>query len=152
MRLLKVVKAEDVAIKKDQKINERLLAALTDDKSIAVFLSNILPAYRLSDAAVDGLLELVRTAKIAAYARLQREPKRVGIDEDVIIRMEQKHADYRKVDYREPMAFVVGHETTGVSKDALKACDLMVEIPMYGVNVSLNVMVSLAIVLYRAIE
>lgn len=71
-----------------------------------------------------------------------------------VIAVEQgvKSIDYRNVDYKEPMAFVVGHETTGVSKEALKACDQLVEIPMYGINISLNVMVSLAIGLYRSIE
>lgn len=59
--------------------------------------------------------------------------------------------DFRKLDFREPIAFVVGHETEGVSKETLKVCDQIVEIPMYGVNISLNVMVSLAIVLFRAI-
>ena len=47
-----------------------------------------------------------------------------------------------------PMAFIVGHETTGVSKEALELSDAILEIPMYGVNTSLNVMVSLAIVLW----
>ena len=50
-----------------------------------------------------------------------------------------------------PCAVVVGHETSGVSTEALKACDQIVEIPMFGVNKSLNVMVSLAIVLYKLI-
>lgn len=59
--------------------------------------------------------------------------------------------DFRKVDYSEPVAFVVGHETFGCSKETLAVCDQIAEIPMFGVNVSLNVMVSLAIVLYRAI-
>ena len=59
--------------------------------------------------------------------------------------------DFRSLDYREPIAFVVGNETTGVSKEALALADQIVEIPMFGVNISLNVMVSLAIVLYRAI-
>ena len=59
--------------------------------------------------------------------------------------------DYRKADFKEPIAFVIGHETSGVTKEALKACDQIVEIPMFGVNRSLNVMVSLAIVLYQAI-
>jgi|SRR3989344_4859379 len=59
--------------------------------------------------------------------------------------------DYRKVDFEEPVAFVIGHETSGVSKEALKLCDQIVEIPMFGVNKSLNVMVSLAIVLFRTI-
>ncbi|MBI3282557.1 hypothetical protein HYZ70_00590 [Candidatus Curtissbacteria bacterium] len=59
--------------------------------------------------------------------------------------------DFRKADYGEPVVFVVGNETEGVSKEVLAMADEIVEIPMFGVNRSLNVMVSLAIVLYRAI-
>lgn len=59
--------------------------------------------------------------------------------------------DFRRADYATPIAFVVGHETRGVSKETLKMCDEVVEIPMYGVNISLNVMVSLAIVLFRVV-
>jgi tRNA G18 (ribose-2'-O)-methylase SpoU len=44
------------------------------------------------------------------------------------------------------------YETTGVSREVLDASDLVVELPMFGVNVSLNVMVSLGIVLYEVIE
>jgi len=58
--------------------------------------------------------------------------------------------DFRKVEFSEPVAFVVGHETTGVSMDAIKACDQLVEIPMFGVNRSLNVVLSLAIVLFNS--
>ena len=70
-----------------------------------------------------------------------------------IIAVEQgkKSIDFRKADYSEPIAFIVGNETEGVSKEALKMADEIIEIPMFGVNRSLNVMVSLAIVLYRAI-
>ncbi len=59
---------------------------------------------------------------------------------------------YDTVRYTFPVALVVGHETTGVSKEALKMADKIVEIPMWGVNKSLNVMVSLGIVLYKAME
>ena len=59
--------------------------------------------------------------------------------------------DFRNVNYEEPIAFVVGHETEGVSKEALALADKIVEIPMFGVNRSLNVMVSLAIILSRVI-
>ena len=69
----------------------------------------------------------------------------------IAIEQSPKAVDYRKVDYKEPMAFVIGHETSGVTKEALKVCDQIVEIPMFGVNRSLNVMVSLAVVLYHAI-
>ena len=69
----------------------------------------------------------------------------------IAIEQNPKAIDYRKADFKEPIAFVIGHETSGVTKEALKVCDKIVEIPMFGVNKSLNVMVSLAIVLYQAI-
>jgi 23S rRNA (guanosine2251-2'-O)-methyltransferase len=50
------------------------------------------------------------------------------------------------------MAVVVGHETEGVSKEVLDMADVIVEIPMWGVNKSLNVIVSLGIVLYKILE
>ena len=70
----------------------------------------------------------------------------------IAIEQSEKSIDFRKVKYEEPIAFVIGHETSGVSKEALKMCDQIVEIPMFGVNKSLNVMVSLAIVLYQSLQ
>jgi 23S rRNA (guanosine2251-2'-O)-methyltransferase len=71
-----------------------------------------------------------------------------------IIAIEQstKSVQYDKVSYNFPLALVVGHETHGVSKSALQMCDQIVEIPMWGVNKSLNVMVSLGIVLFKIME
>ena len=51
-----------------------------------------------------------------------------------------------------PLAIVVGNETYGVSKEVLKAADVIVELPMYGINKSLNVMVCCGIVLYKILE
>lgn len=51
-----------------------------------------------------------------------------------------------------PVAVVVGHETDGVSKEVLDMADVIVEIPMWGVNKSLNVHVSAAIVVYKILE
>jgi tRNA G18 (ribose-2'-O)-methylase SpoU len=51
----------------------------------------------------------------------------------------------------QPVAVVMGHETDGVSKEALDLADVIVEIPMWGVNQSLNVIVSTAIALYKII-
>ncbi len=70
----------------------------------------------------------------------------------IAIEQSKKSVDFRKVDYSLPVAFMVGHETSGVSTEALKACNQIVEIPMFGVNKSLNVMVSLAIVLYKTLK
>lgn len=68
-----------------------------------------------------------------------------------IIAIEQsiKSVQYDHVQYAFPIALVVGNETTGVSKEVLKLADQVVELPMWGVNKSLNVMVSLGIVLYH---
>ena len=50
-----------------------------------------------------------------------------------------------------PIAVVIGNETYGVSKEALQLADTIVELPMFGINTSLNVMVSCGIVLYKII-
>lgn len=50
------------------------------------------------------------------------------------------------------VAIVVGHETDGVSKEVLDLADVIVEIPMWGVNKSLNVHVAAAIVVYNLLE
>ena len=64
----------------------------------------------------------------------------------------EKSIPYDKFDYPLPIALIVGNETTGVSKEVLDMCDAIVELPMSGINKSLNVMVSLGIVLYEVIE
>lgn len=78
---------------------------------------------------------------------------RSTIDDIQIVAIEQtpNSVPYDKFDYKLPIALVVGHESDGVSKEVLDLCDAIVEIPMFGVNISLNVMVSLGIVLYEVI-
>ncbi|MDO8488240.1 MAG: TrmH family RNA methyltransferase [bacterium] len=49
----------------------------------------------------------------------------------------------------QPVAIVVGHETEGVGREVLDLADKVVEIPMFGVNKSLNVVVSTGIVLSK---
>lgn len=71
-----------------------------------------------------------------------------------IIAVEQSDTSTPIKDFKPefPAAVVVGNETFGISRDVLQAADTIVELPMYGVNTSLNVMVSLGIVLYKAME
>ncbi len=71
-----------------------------------------------------------------------------------VVAIEQSPAaiPYDKYEYPFPIALVVGHETEGVSNEVLDLCDVTVELPMFGINISLNVMVSLGIVLYEAIK
>lgn len=71
-----------------------------------------------------------------------------------VVAVEQSAAakDYRKVEYNFPIAFVFGHETTGISEETLDLVDDVIELPMYGLNKSLNVMVAAGIALYYALN
>jgi 23S rRNA (guanosine2251-2'-O)-methyltransferase len=53
---------------------------------------------------------------------------------------------------RFPIAIVIGNETDGISKEVLGLSDIIVELPMFGVNKSFNVWGSAAVVAYKAIE
>lgn len=70
----------------------------------------------------------------------------------VAVEQDTRSVSFQEIKYEFPIALVVGHETDGVSKEVLNVCDKIVELPMYGVNISLNVMVSLGIVLYKVLE
>lgn len=56
-------------------------------------------------------------------------------------------------DFKEPqqVAYIVGNEVDGVSKESLELADVIVELPMLGQKESLNVSVTAGIVLYHAI-
>jgi len=59
---------------------------------------------------------------------------------------------YDKVKYRLPLALVVGNETRGVHSEVLTATDSIVELPLLGINTSLNVIVALSVVAYQVLE
>lgn len=58
--------------------------------------------------------------------------------------------DYTKLSTAGPVAFVFGNEVDGVSNDALSLCDAAVEIPMAGSKESLNVAVTVGIILFNS--
>jgi len=84
---------------------------------------------------------------VEAIKDLKSKVKNIQI---VAVEQDKKSVPYTEIDYKLPIAFVVGNETEGMSKESLKACDKIAEIPMWGVNTSLNVIISLGIVSYRA--
>jgi tRNA G18 (ribose-2'-O)-methylase SpoU len=54
--------------------------------------------------------------------------------------------NYLKAKYNSKIAVIAGSESYGISKEVLKMVDQIVEIPMYGINVSLNVLVATSII------
>lgn len=53
---------------------------------------------------------------------------------------------------RFPICLVMGNEVEGVSQETLSACDMAIEIPMYGIKQSLNVAVAYGIAVYAIVE
>ena len=149
--------------------------------AIYIILDNVLDTYnigsifRLADAVAAKKIYLckgsetppnhrikkasVNTAEIVAWEYFEStidaiNDLRSTIPDIQIVSVEltKNSVPYDKYNYKFPVAFVVGHETDGVSEDILKISDAVIELPMHGINISLNVMVSLSIVLYKALE
>ncbi|OGM12884.1 hypothetical protein A3A76_00550 [Candidatus Woesebacteria bacterium RIFCSPLOWO2_01_FULL_39_23] len=53
---------------------------------------------------------------------------------------------------RFPCAIVVGNETDGIDTKVLKEADVIVELPMLGINKSFNVWGSAAVIVYKVLE
>lgn len=110
------------------------------------------PNHRIKKASINTMeivdWEYFETA-LEAIKKLKKEVKNIQI---VSIEQSPKSIQYNTFEYKLPVCLVVGHESNGISKEVLKISDGIVEIPMFGVNVSLNVVVSLGVVLYKAIE
>ncbi len=110
------------------------------------------PNSRIKKASIDTWQWIdweYEESVIDAISDLRKKVKGIQI---VAVEQSKKSIQYDKFDYKLPICLVVGNETYGVSKKGLKIVDGVVEIPMFGVNKSLNVMVSLAIVLFEAIK
>ncbi|MDP2637496.1 MAG: TrmH family RNA methyltransferase [Candidatus Levybacteria bacterium] len=130
----------------------RLADAVAAEKVILCGETETPPHTRIKKASINTTewvaWEYASTAKEAINSlRLTINNLRV-----IAIEQDEKSVPYDKADYKFPIALVVGHETHGVSKSALQMCDQIVEIPMWGVNKSLNVVVSLGIVLFKTME
>jgi 23S rRNA (guanosine2251-2'-O)-methyltransferase len=84
-----------------------------------------------------------------ALLALKKEAKKVSI---VAIEQSKNSQLFTKIKYQFPIAFIVGNETKGIKTKTLALADKIVEIPMFGLNKSLNVIVAAAIVSYFAIS
>jgi tRNA (guanosine-2'-O-)-methyltransferase len=59
---------------------------------------------------------------------------------------------YTSVDYTQPLAVVFGNESEGISEEARNLADYKIRIPMFGMVQSLNLSVSVGIILYEALK
>ena len=70
----------------------------------------------------------------------------------VAVEQHKNSIPYNKASYHFPLALIFGNESFGVKEETLKLVHQIVEIPMYGINRSLNVIVAAAIVGFFVIE
>lgn len=98
-----------------------------------------------------GAEEYVAWEQVKTILPLIKKLKKDGF-QIIAIEQDEKSVDYKKVKTKEKNAFMVGTEVTGIPKNVLKNCDVIVEIPMKGKKESLNVSVSLGIALFRMLE
>jgi tRNA G18 (ribose-2'-O)-methylase SpoU len=84
-----------------------------------------------------------------AILKLKEENPDITI---VAVEQDERSKPFAQVKYEFPLAIVVGNETSGVTKEVLDEADLIVELPMWGINTSLNVMVSCGIILYEIMK
>lgn len=156
-------------------------ASIIPRNPITIILDNVLDTYnvgaifRLADAvAVTEVLLCGATLtppnsriKKASINTWQWVPWRyVKTTKDAVLEYKKNHSSgsvvaveqdagskpYHEVAYTFPIALIVGNETYGISKDVLALVDSVVELPMWGVNKSLNVMASCGIVLYEIMK
>ncbi|MBI2590766.1 MAG: TrmH family RNA methyltransferase [Candidatus Blackburnbacteria bacterium] len=134
----------------------RLAEAVTAQEVILCGESETPPSSRIHKAAV-GTEEWVPwryepTAQ-EALQKLQETNSKIQI---VVVEQSEKSVPHTEIGHlaldieNSAIAVVVGHETEGVSKEVLDMADII--IPMFGVNKSLNVIVSVAIVTYKVLE
>jgi len=110
------------------------------------------PNSRIHKAAV-GTEEWVPWEKVENTINIVEKLKTEGVQ---VISVEQ---DPRSIAYsllpialKFPVAIVIGNETTGISKEVLDESDMIVELPMFGVNKSLNVWGTAAVIAYQVVE
>ena len=70
----------------------------------------------------------------------------------VIGASEKSNINYTDVDFKVPVAIVMGAEDTGLSTEVLRHCDELAAIPISGKVGSLNVAVACGVMLYEAVR
>lgn len=130
----------------------RLADGLAIEKMYICGETEIPPNTRIKKASI-GTYKVVpwvykKTTK-EAIEELKEQEKKIKI---VAIEQDKTSIDFRKAEYTKPIAFVLGNETYGIVLETLGLVDQIVEIPMWGINKSLNVIVSAAIVSYFAMS
>lgn len=130
----------------------RLADAVASKKVLLTGVTETPPNTRIKKASINTTewvdWEYFSTTE-AAIDALRREVPDIRI---VAVEQSGNSVPFDKAEYHFPIALMVSNESSGATQEVLAKADTIVEMPMFGVNKSLNVMVSLGIVLYQVIQ
>lgn len=130
----------------------RLADAVAAQKVILCGQTLTPPNSRIKKASINTWQwvdwEYAETAVIAV-SKLKVKSEKLKV---IAVEQDRRSRPFYQVKYEFPLAIVVGNETNGVTKDVLDLSDMIVELPMWGINKSLNVMVSCGIILYEIMK
>jgi tRNA G18 (ribose-2'-O)-methylase SpoU len=130
----------------------RLADGLAVEKIYLCGQTEVPPNSKIKKASI-GTYKVVpwvykETAKEAIEELRQQIP---GI-QVVAVEQDQRSIPYTELEYTFPVALLVGNETYGTLPETLAIVDKIAEIPMFGINKSLNVIVSAAIVSFCVVN
>lgn len=107
------------------------------------------PHTRIEKASI-GTYKIVPWAYFPTVAEAIEDIRKSASNVTVVaVEQDERSVPYTKIQYTAPTALIVGNETYGVLPETLKLATHIAEIPMWGINKSLNVIVSAAVVGYH---
>ena len=130
----------------------RLADAVSAEKIFLCGQTETPPNPRIKKASINTWKWVTWSYALTAVEALQELKIKKEKLKIIAVEQSKKSIPLSKLRVNFPVAIVVGNETYGVSKDVLDVADMIVELPMHGINISLNVMVSCGIVLYKILE
>lgn len=127
----------------------RLADALKVEKLYLCGQTEIPPNHKIQKASIGTYKVVPWVYKEKAKEAIAELPPGTQI---VAVEQDPRSKPYTEISYRAPVALIVGNETTGVTFETLALATHIAEIPMWGINKSLNVIVSAAIVSYHVMK
>jgi len=110
------------------------------------------PHTRIEKASI-GTYKVVPWGYFSSVAEAVADIRKTASNISIVAVEQDEHSvPYTQIQFTAPTALIVGNETYGVLPETLKLADYIAEIPMWGINKSLNVIVSATIVSYEAMR
>lgn len=128
----------------------RLADAIAAKKVYICGESEYPPSSRIHKAAV-GTENWVPWEKRDATIEVIKELKKKGV-KIIVVEQHPNSIPYSNLKAQFPCAIVVGNETFGVKKEVVNEANIIVELPMFGVNKSFNVWGAAAVISYKILE